>query len=1108
MKGVLMMRPLTRGNRLGSGVGGLVLVAVMAVFIGAIDTASAQTVYFGKNKVQYDTFEWSYIQSDHFDVYFYDGGYELALFAATVLESSYVDISRQLNHRLTKRVPAIIYLSHNDFQQTNVTGSILEEGVGGFTESFKNRMVMPFTGSYEDFRHVLHHELTHAVTFDLLYGGAFGSLVSRRYVYQQPLWLAEGFAEYSSRYGWDTFGDMVARDAVIHDYLQPLEYVGGFLAYKQGQSAVLYLAEKYGEEKIAEVIHKSMTELSTDDGLKKAIGKSVKEFSEEWHRRLRKTYWPEISIREEPRDFAKYLTDHTEDGSFYNEKPVYAPNGDMLAIFTDVSGYTEIRIISGVDGKTIKRAVKASRSADFESLHSYVSGMTWAPNGEELAFVSKSHGHDALVVYSLTTNETVKKWKFDFQTMRSPAWSPDGGAIVFAGWKDGQSDLYSLQLDSGELTRLTNDRYDEQEPSYSSDGKYIAFGCDRPAVDGKLMLENPPGINFEYGTYNVFLAERMTGKVTALTDTTGFNGSPVFSPDSRRLCFVSDRNGIFNLYVKELESGDLYPITNSLSGCFTPTWSPDGKRIAFSGFYHGGFDIFVMSDLQPAVEPGESLELTEFAKTKLGLEEPSVFAFGEEETSIDAYEENIEESEFTGVSISSSDLRKTAFVDSSDSAATETDEAAADSAAAYQDTVWSGVFTSPGKDDDTPIRWNPELGRHEADLRPQSPDAPQDTINGVVRYHKKKYKLRFTPDIATGYTSFDPFFGLQGQVVFVLSDYLGDHQFVLYTDLVNTIDQSNFNLLYFYNRKRIDYGVGLFHSKYTYEFYSDFDGRWRRFSDRTYGAQFRASRPFSKFTRADFDGFLVFIDRTWYDPNRFGEFNDRSDRVFVGTLSLIHDTVIWGLTGPRDGTRYRLALEVAPDGLSKDIAYQALTVDYRKYVSIKKRYSFAFRISGGLSEGRNPKRFFLGGVPNWISSDIASDEVYEVDGLYFSQLVSPLRGWDYYEFSGTRYALVNVEFRYPFIEYFAMRFPLPMTLSQVKGALFYDMGAAWDDDRPFKGVTSGRGPTKLQDIKASFGFGIRANLGFLVLRFDTAWRTNLNTVAERPRYYFSLGGDF
>ena len=126
-------------------------------------TANSQETYFGKNKVRYKHFEWKYIKSSHFDIYFYEDAIETAKFTATVMESSYVEISNELNYRLSEPVPIFVYNSHNDFQQTNIISSLIPEGVGGFTEAFKNRVVIPFNGSYEEFRHVLHHELTHAM---------------------------------------------------------------------------------------------------------------------------------------------------------------------------------------------------------------------------------------------------------------------------------------------------------------------------------------------------------------------------------------------------------------------------------------------------------------------------------------------------------------------------------------------------------------------------------------------------------------------------------------------------------------------------------------------------------------------------------------------------------------------------------------------------------------------------------------------------------------------------------------------------------------------------------------------------------------------------------
>ena len=134
------------------------LVCILILILLAPITNSQET-YFGKNKVRYKDFEWSFIQTRHFDIHFYEDAYPTAKFASTVLESSYTEITNELNYMIQRRIPVFVYNSQNDFQQTNITSGLISEGVGGFTEVFKNRIVIPFSGSYEDFRHVLHHDL-------------------------------------------------------------------------------------------------------------------------------------------------------------------------------------------------------------------------------------------------------------------------------------------------------------------------------------------------------------------------------------------------------------------------------------------------------------------------------------------------------------------------------------------------------------------------------------------------------------------------------------------------------------------------------------------------------------------------------------------------------------------------------------------------------------------------------------------------------------------------------------------------------------------------------------------------------------------------------------
>jgi len=997
---------------------------------------NAQEPSFGQNKVQYKTFDWYFIQTENFNIYFYKDEYHLAKFAADILENAYSKIKEELRYELGRKVPVIIYSSHNDFQQTNVVSELIEEGVGGFTETFKNRMVIPFTGSYEDFRHVLHHELTHAVIFDMLYGNVIGSLLSREYLFQLPLWFAEGYAEYSSRRGWDIEADMILRDAAINGYSVPLDQAGGYLVYKEGQSAIGYIVKKYGEEKLSEILNKGKAELSMDKALKSAIGLDTRGLSEEWMKFLRKEYWPEIASRSEPKDFAKQLTDHTKDGSYINERPVFSPQGDRLAIFSDRSDYTEVYIISAIDGKVIERLVKGQRSGDLESLHSYVSGLCWSGDGQSLAFVSKSKGKDVLCLINVRNKKIYRKLYFNLDAMRSPSWSPDGEKIALVGMKNGKTDIYLCDLKSKKATKLTDDYYDDEDPSFSPDGKFIAFTSDRP------ISSFEDSVKYKYGHYNLYLYDLDLQKITPLTENQGNNTSPSWSPDGKRVCFVSDRNGIYNLYVLDLDSSHALPITNVLSGCFTPSWSKDGEKIAFSAFQKGGWDIFLLKGIKPISPETDSL-----------IKTPYLLAL------------------------------------KTDTISTKPDTAQKEETVEKKLDFTSYVF---------------KAGQNELDslagLNRKKNVEKKDTLTTKLpsgEYAQKKYKLKFSPDLISGSLSYDPFFGFRGGSLIAISDIFGNHTFILATDLVNTIDQSNFQLFYLYMAQRINGGAGILHTKY---YYVDSDDRL--FSDRVYGALGYLSLPFSKFTRAELDLTQISVDRKYYDP----PYADKSVKIFLPSLSLINDTVIWGLTGPVNGSRSLFSYEYAPYITPRSISYGAAMMDYRKYWHFMKRYSFAFRLTGGFSHGQDKKKFFLGGISDWISPSLGSENIYGISDLYFGNVITPLRGYKYFDVQGTKFFLSNLELRYPFVEHFVMKFPLPLSIHYINGVFFYDMGAAWDENKKFKGGTT-EGGSKLKDIKAGFGFGPRANLGFLVLKYDIAWQTDFDSVSK-PRHYLSLGAEF
>src|SRR5215212_80832 len=173
----------------------IVAASLAATLFAAVLPASAQMGYFGQNKVQYETFKFRILKTDHFDIYYYVEEETAARMAGRMAERWYARLSAVLTHELRGRQALVLYGSGSQFRQTNVVEGDLGEGTGGVTEAYKRRIVLPFAGPIQATDHVLGHELVHAFQYDITNtnasSGAGGAL-------SQPLWFIEGMAEYLS----------------------------------------------------------------------------------------------------------------------------------------------------------------------------------------------------------------------------------------------------------------------------------------------------------------------------------------------------------------------------------------------------------------------------------------------------------------------------------------------------------------------------------------------------------------------------------------------------------------------------------------------------------------------------------------------------------------------------------------------------------------------------------------------------------------------------------------------------------------------------------------------------------------------------------------------
>ena len=562
----------------------------LLIFLIFITTASAQFFYFGRNKVQYTKFDWHVLKTEHFDIYYYPEMKDLAERGAFLAEESYRVLEQKFVHNVLSRIPLIFYSTHLHFEQTNTTPGLVPEGVGGFFEFIKGRVVIPYNGSMRDFGHVIRHELVHV----FMYSKINRDLLDHRLVQDRlpPLWFVEGLAEYWSE-GWDTQSEMVMRDATLSNYLVPLgemdRIYGSFLMYKEGQNILQFIGERYGEERMLRLMENFWKSDDFEEVFEMTLGRNYEKFDEEWTYNLRKQYYPMLGAADQP---GGVTTPVVRDG--FNSKPVYYRKGNQREIFFigNHSGYTSVYRIN-LDSALISRKfrpvliIEGERTDELEAFHIFQSQMSISKNGI-LSFITKSGENDALHLYDIEKEKLIETLHFkELVVLGSQSWSPDGKQITFTAIdKSGTSDLYAWNIESKELQRFTNDLYDERDPDWAPDGETIVFTSDRTPFGRE-------------GKYNIFSYNIKTHDIRYLTYGKESYYSPHFSPDGKNLMFASDLDGARNVWMMNIDSilqtKEMRKITQFTTAAFDPVWAD--SNLVFVGFENFGFQIRCMGDI-------------------------------------------------------------------------------------------------------------------------------------------------------------------------------------------------------------------------------------------------------------------------------------------------------------------------------------------------------------------------------------------------------------------------------------------------------------------------------------------------------------------------------
>ena len=254
-----------------------------------------------------------------------------------------------------------------------------------------------------------------------------------------------------------------------------------------------------------------------------------------------------------------------------------------IAFDSNRDGNSEIYVMDA-DGGNLQRLTNHP-DGDFHP--------SWSPDGKWIAFLSRrdqvrsKHGIAAEIYVMDAGGGNPQRLTNDPHDDYHPSWSPDGKQIAFASVRDGNTDIYVIDADGGNEQRLTNNPLYDYSPSWSPDGERIVFIARR---EGHFRKD------FDL-THEIYVMDADGGNEQRLTENRRYDFSPSWSPDGKRIAFASDRKGDFvnyEIYVMDADGANLQRLTNNRHHDWYPSWSPDGKQIAFASRRDGNYEIYVM----------------------------------------------------------------------------------------------------------------------------------------------------------------------------------------------------------------------------------------------------------------------------------------------------------------------------------------------------------------------------------------------------------------------------------------------------------------------------------------------------------------------------------
>lgn len=1044
---------------------------ILVLFVGCWQNSIAQfyngtQVDFGKNRVQYDDFEWQFYRFNRFETYFYTGGKQLAEHTAKYANVRIGEIEKLLDFKSGEKIQFVIYNKQSHYRQSNIgLNTNVNYNIGGVNKIIGTKVFVYFDGDYASFEKQLDAGILEILSYQLLYGGNWRQVLRNSTLLTIPEWYINGLVSYYTN-SEDPLIQAKIKDGILNDDFKKFNSLDESEAVIAGHAIWQYIAETYGEEVIANILYMTRVSREVNDGFLYVIGVPFTQLYQDWI-----AYFSAKYKGDNGRVFdevGESLEIKTKKNRRYQNFKVNASE-DYIAYSTNQKGQYKIyirEIATGKRTRIFKKEHKIERLQDY----SYPI-VEWHPSGKYLTFITEKKGDVLFYTYDIEAKDLSVKPIFKIEKVLSYSYLKDGKQLVFSGLSEGQSDLYLYSVLGNAQKKLTDDIYDDLLPVVNSNGTKAFFISNRPN-DSLNVEHEEQEFEHEKDVYVIDL-DLKNPIIQSVTNTDQIDeNSPKLMKD--KLNYLVNQGGESSIF----------------SARFDSAVSRIDTTIHYDYFY-------------------ESTKIAQYNKPLLSR------SYGNGTT---AYQSSFVNGRFAFYKKQLSE-QSNSFQDAlnSDTIPVRTINAPESFTIYPKIEPFRAVNYKDYQFESAKLpSVNKELSKNEV-------SADKVDYNDLDFPTQRIYKLNFRTDnsvlqlnrtfINGQYQIFNggPYTnaGLGINTKIGIVDLMEDHK--VYGGFRYSGDIIEYSLSYQNLKHRLDKEYMVSRTRQRFSSGEVFV-RGNTFIPSPYDIKtlrgvVSLSYPFSEITslrgvisaRNDkiiplsaSQAFIEFpiIDEYWGSL--------KSAYVFDNTRE-IATNILYGTRYKLFAEYYQLAYSEADISSSNNLA--VVGFDFRHYQKIHRELIAVGRVAGSKSFGRNPLVYYLGGVDEWWSSDIF-DESTPIDNTQnygFQALAANLRGFKQNIRNGNSFVVINTELRWPIISYFVNRPVQSEFLRNFQLIGFADAGTAWigkspyADDNPLNNETTTDGPIVVtyeninEPIVGGTGFGLRSTLFGYFVRLDFAW---------------------